>query len=110
MPGSLERCVDVQIREDNRMLVWASFACAALIAGIVCVAAWGIANEKKQQQQWAVFAQEHQCVMIERVQPASGNGVFTGVSAGGKIVFGSVSNVSPAKTAFKCNDGITYWR
>lgn len=72
---------------------------------ILCVPMLVIAMVKEREA-WDIFKAEHQCQVISHM-----DGDFftaTGISSSGKMVT-SVGRTSD-KTAYKCNDGVTYWR
>lgn len=60
----------------------------------------------KEQEKWDIFKAEHQCKIVSHMD----GDVFTttGINSSGKMVT-SVGRTSD-KTAYKCNDGVTYWR
>lgn len=55
-----------------------------------------------ESRQWEEFSAAHDCKVTGRM---SGD-VVSGVSSNGS----AVTAVTPDKTAYTCNDGVTYWR
>jgi hypothetical protein len=76
------------------------------VTGIVLCAPLLVYATIKEQEKWDIFKAEHQCKIVSRME----GDVFTttGISSSGKMVT-SVGRTSD-KTAYKCNDGATYWR
>lgn len=66
---------------------------------LVVLAITGVVME---QHKWEKFKVEHNCVVIEKVKASTSYGY---TSKGG-----SVHIDNPSKTAYKCNDGVVYWR
>ncbi len=60
----------------------------------------------KQDRKWEEFIIENNCVVVERISGSTSLG--TGVSSSGQVVTMPVHIA--AKTAYKCDDGVTYWR
>ena len=52
----------------------------------------------KEHREWKAFAAEHNCELVATKKAA------TLVTTDGKAV------MQPAQNAYKCNDGVTYWR
>lgn len=52
----------------------------------------------KEHREWKAFAAEHNCVVIAKKRAT------TLVTSDGKTV------MQPAQNAYKCDDGVTYWR
>lgn len=70
-----------------------------LIAG-ACIGA--IAKQKE----WEKFKTDHKCEIVGKMDSSSAP--MFGVSSSGGTAWGV--QMSSAKTQYKCNDGITYWK
>ena len=74
---------------------------AAMIAAIPVLAYVAI----QEQREWEVFAASHNCKVVERMRASTSTGFgFVGNKPG------LVTTTNPAKTAYLCDDGVTYWR
>ncbi|OAT35738.1 hypothetical protein M988_4435 [Hafnia paralvei ATCC 29927] len=60
-------------------------------------------NESKE---WDDFKQQHNCKVVQKVQGDINTGV--GITASGKM--GVIITPESDKTAYYCDDGVTYWR
>lgn len=70
----------------------------AVCAGLILL---GIESEK----QWQAWVVKHECRIIEKTQGEHHTGV---VMIDGKPSV--VTTYTPGKTAWLCDDGVTYWR
>ncbi len=77
-----------------------------ILIGIIIVAVVGGMAMYHEAKQWEQFKIDHACVVVEKISPTTN--LVTTVSSDGNTHFGTVSD--PGKTAWKCNDGVTYWR
>lgn len=59
-----------------------------------------------ENSQWDSFSQEHHCKVVGKTTADVGFG--TGIGANGQIT--SLTTVTPGKTGYLCDDGVTYWR
>ena len=78
----------------------------AIVIVIMGMIALVIAATIKDAKEWSRFAAEHDCKLIEVRPGESSSGVAVG--ADGKV--GVISMSTPERRAYKCNDGVTYWR
>jgi hypothetical protein len=82
-------------------------AVAIVVVALIAALAW--AGVKKNRQ-WQAFSREHNCqkVAVVKGDVAVGQGVVVGTS--GQVGVVTTTEVSPDKTAWRCDDGVTYWR
>ncbi|EDC6115500.1 hypothetical protein ACNCSK_004527 [Escherichia coli] len=64
------------------------------------------AKEAAEREQW--FSQH--CQIVEKREGSTSLESGLGVSANGKLATGVFTNSTPDQTAYKCDDGVTYWR
>lgn len=64
------------------------------------------AKEAAEREQW--FSQH--CQIIEKREGSTSLESGLGVSANGKLATGVFTNSTPDQMAYKCDDGVTYWR
>ena len=76
--------------------------------GIVFVLFLGLAiySSIQEAKQWEAFKIAHNCVVVEKKRGTTSIGV--GVGSNGTTTVMPISN--PSQTAWKCDDGVTYWR
>lgn len=78
-----------------------------LILGLGSMAVYYFMQDPAPSDPWPSFAQAHHCAIVEKREGHSNQGV--GVGTTGQVgVF--VGNETPNQTAYKCDDGVTYWR
>lgn len=77
------------------------FFIGIVVTAIVCT----ISVLDQDKKEWKVYAAEH-CKVIEKRDSQTTSGV--GVSMTGKV--GTYIGSTDAQTAYKCDDGITYWK
>jgi hypothetical protein len=59
-----------------------------------------------EAKKWDEFVKSHDCRIVERIEGTSQ--LVTGFSSDGNT---TIMNITPpSKTAYKCNDGVIYWR
>ncbi|MFT9324302.1 MAG: hypothetical protein ABF537_09165 [Acetobacter sp.] len=78
-----------------------------LILGIGSIAAYYLMQNPAPSDPWPSFAQAHHCAIVEKREGHSNQGL--GVSTTGQVG-AFVGNDTPNQTAYKCDDGVTYWR
>lgn len=77
-----------------------------IIAAMVACLAVAIAASINEEREWSAFAKAQSCVVVGK---ATGDTFTTiGIGSNGQPVVGVGSTA--AKTGYKCNDGVTYWR
>lgn len=69
---------------------------------LLITAVWVAVAEARQ---WEAFKTAHSCYMVEKIPGTTSYG--TGY-VNGKL--GTVTTYTPSKTAWRCDDGIKYWR
>jgi len=64
----------------------------------------------EEDREWQEFSAAHDCKVISKEKGHLSTGVGYGMAANGQ--FGAIVTTSstPDKTAYSCNDGVTYWR
>ena len=77
---------------------------AAFVLVVIAIALYAAYLEQKQ---WDAFAAAHECKLVEVIPASLMSTVSVDPSTGGTQI-GTVS--VPEKKAYKCNDGVTYWR
>lgn len=77
------------------------------IIGILVAIVYGSTIESRQ---WREFSVAHNCKVMQKMQADThtGIGYASGGRDGGGPVF--VTSTTPGKTAWLCDDGVTYWR
>lgn len=86
----------------------------AVVIAIVflCIAAavWIFNLAAIDRENWQRFVEDHHCKITAHMSGDVSTGFGAGVSANGKFGTGLVTVTTPDKTAFLCDDGITYLR
>lgn len=88
---------------EERTVKYVIGGLVVLLVGLLALQVW---VEQKEATIWEAFALEHHCYVVERTTPDTST--MTGITSSGDVVFGVVPH--RAQTAYKCDDGITYWR
>lgn len=78
---------------------------AVILSFVVIVggAAW-LGLHKRQQ--WRTFAEQHNCQKVGKIE----DDLVTSVGFDAKGMPVLSTGISGGKTAWKCSDGVTYWR
>lgn len=63
-----------------------------------------------EQARWEVFAAEHNCRVVESRQGRSSTVPGYGLTTNGQYGYGLVTTSTPDEEAWRCDDGVTYWR
>lgn len=81
------------------------FLLLSMILGfaIIPLLIWATVEESKQ---WAAFSVAHECKVVGSMSGSTSTGV--GFTPNGQVT--TVITTTPGKTAYACNDGMTYWR
>lgn len=74
------------------------------VVAIVVVLAIGTVAMVQEGREWQAFASAHHCQVVGRMQGSTDIAPIIS-SKGGVAV-----TTTPDKTAYKCDDGVTYWR
>lgn len=64
----------------------------------------------KEERQWAVFKESHDCKIVQRVSGDVLPITTIAVNSNGSVTSATSIVVTPEKVAYKCNDGVTYVR
>ncbi|EJF2737326.1 hypothetical protein M8E19_004445 [Salmonella enterica] len=64
------------------------------------------AKEAAEREQWLT---QH-CQIVEKREGSTSLESGLGVSMNGNVATGVFTNSTPDQTAYKCDDGVTYWR
>jgi len=64
----------------------------------------------QENRKWDLFSIENNCIAIEHIQGHSRTGAGVGITATGQVGTIMTTTSTPSKTAWKCEDGKTYWR
>lgn len=59
-----------------------------------------------EAKEWEAFRAKHECRAVEKTRGR--NGIGTGIGPNGQVMM--ITTFEPGKTAWLCNDGVTYWR
>ena len=78
-----------------------------LIVFTVSTISYVVINDSKA---WGKFSKENNCVIVGKNRGSVQTGLGHGVTMSGKVGVGVVTTISPSKTAWLCDDGVTYWR
>lgn len=82
-----------------------------VVLGVACMGLFGlvIAASIAEEKQWAQFSKSHDCKVTAKVRGDVVVGTGVGFGSKGAVPIMTTSS-TPDKTAYLCNDGITYWR
>jgi hypothetical protein len=89
--------------EDN----WLAGLLVLLVVACTGLLIWAAVAEDIQ---WQKFSAAHQCKIVAREQGhlSTGVGFVSGSTNNSGVVVTTTS--TPAKVAYACDDGVTYWR
>lgn len=73
---------------------------------VLLLLVYGYKVSENEQKQWNAYAQAHACKVVEVTKAESRT--IVGVGYQGKPFV--IPLYTPQKTAYACNDGVTYWR
>lgn len=76
---------------------------SAAVVGLIGLIFYAASVESKE---WEAFRVSHNCVITEKSRGTYSTGL--GVLSNGKS--GTITTYTPGKTAWACDDGVTYWR
>ena len=79
---------------------------AVAVVGAVAFSGFLVWAAVEDWKQWEKFSTEHNCVVVEKRRAQSNTGV--GIMTNGQV--GVLTSTTSAQTAWKCDDGVTYWR
>jgi hypothetical protein len=108
------------VRDAWDRFKWWFLEFAPLIVAIAVVTAcaagmvWLVVAMARQEAAWQRFAIEHECKVVVKVSGdvhvSSGPVIGANGKVGVDVVGVAVVTSSSGKTAYQCNDGVTYWR
>ena len=81
-----------------------------LIAGCIALIALVAVSNVEEQKRWDAFAVEHKCKLIEQRKGDVLITTVTTVNPNGGVSVTPMTTATPDKSAFLCDDGVTYWR
>ena len=101
-----------RIYREPELITWVT-AFVFIAPGVFFIALYALgesenqdAKEAAEREQW--FSQH--CQIVEKREGSTSLESGLGVSANGKLATGVFTNSMPDQTAYKCDDGVTYWR
>ena len=77
-----------------------------IISAIVMMVPLIVYSTIQEQKQWERFASVHDCKVVAKERSRTTTGY--GIAPNG--TYGTVTTTIPSKTAWLCDDGVTYWR
>lgn len=78
-----------------------------VIVGIIGGVVWlGAESERR----WQTFVVEHNCEVVEKINPTTTTGTGIVYGANGKPAVGAITQTTPGKTVWACGDGVKYTR
>ena len=82
----------------------------AILAIVVVLLPLAIYGSYKEQQRWDQFVIDHKCRVTSRIAATTSTTHGYGLKADGSMGSITTTTTTPAKTAWVCDDEITYWR
>lgn len=89
-------------RFDSNYLLACAFAAAAVLVMI-----WIIQLDVDAKAKWSAFVAEYECVIVAKKDSELVTGFSVSPSNGSVSI---VQGITDSQTAWKCNDGVTYWK
>jgi hypothetical protein len=83
---------------------------AATVGVLVLAVLLAIHFARERERQWTFFAEAHDCKVVGKMAGDVTTGVGLTASPAGQVGTVSTVDVTPGKTGYACNDGVTYWR
>jgi hypothetical protein len=80
--------------------------CAVISIPLMVVIAMQI--DAAENTRWQAFKTAHDCKIVGRMSGSVTTTIAPIVGSKGNVAIGT--SVSPDKTGWQCNDGVTYWR
>ena len=81
-----------------------------LTALVIALIAAVVVSSAEEQKRWDAFALEHKCKLIEKRKGDVLVTTATTVNPNGGVSVTPMTTATPDKSAFLCDDGVTYWR
>lgn len=91
---------------ERRLMI--NGAVILLVAVLSLVAGLMLTKKNAVSDPWQQFAQAHHCQIVQKRQGHSNLGVAMTPTLGPMGLL--LGDDTPDKTAYKCDDGVTYWR
>lgn len=85
---------------------WPLFWTGVLLGLFVLLFSFSVAENRE----WEAFRVQHACKVTQKMKGDVNVGIGTTVGGNGQVGVGPVTTVSPDKTGWLCDDGVTYWR
>ncbi|EEY8508615.1 hypothetical protein E9M21_004191 [Escherichia coli] len=79
----------------------------ALLVIVAIIGTLSITAGPSEAERWAAFKVEHKCVVVEKREGYSTGGV--GITTGGHMAV-MTGGGAPDQTAYRCDDGVVYWK
>lgn len=93
---------------------WDDGACGrtVLAIAVLCVLlmSLGTCGLIEEAAAWKQFRSAHACKIVGHVSASTQTGVGIGVTPNAQIGPVVTTSVTPGKTGWLCDDGVTYWR
>lgn len=84
-----------------------------LLAGIILLflmIPFIIYDSINEQEQWDAFAKAHDCKKSSVISAGAQPAVGFGLTSSGQMGYGLMTTITPSRTRWLCDDGVTYWR
>lgn len=91
---------------DDVLLKVATGILATAMVGVVYIGYLAVESSQK----WENFKETHECKVISQMSGTTTLSSGVVIATNGRVNPIIVTNVSAGKTAYLCNDGVTYWR
>lgn len=86
---------------------WIGPALAVAYVALIVLVVWAAIEDGKK---WDAFKAEHNCKVVQHVRSDVVVGTGVGVMPNGQVGMVTTTSTTPDKTAWACDDGVTYWR
>lgn len=96
----------VTFQKSRGHIDWTGPILIMLVVLIIVMLIFAIWASVKEVREWAVFKVEHDCKIVANIKGDVFNTINT--NANGTVSIGV--GITPDKTGWLCNDGITYYR
>lgn len=94
---------NIDIDKEYKKEKWLVITMSVFLVAIVVLVGYAA---YKEQQEWKKFSAEHNCKIISKVKGSTQ--IATVMTSDGKLA--TIPQNEPDKTAYLCDDGVTYWR
>ena len=89
---------------------WLLLAVIVLFILAILVILYAIYCSINEQEQWDAFAKAHDCKKVSVISAGAQPTVGFGLTSRGQMGYGLMTTITPSRTSWLCDDGITYWR